>query len=179
MKSLITDYIFDPVNKAIVFTGYEKINLERVLIITNVKTNIIIYNFASPSSGGKVVNNNVLKLNYDTSTMNSTDPLQIYYDTDTIVSTEDTQSDIYELLYSLYSVTKDLSAILLTLSGGAVRTSIVNSPTVAISGTPTVSVTGTVGSNINSMNGLPAQNLVINSQNGLFNSLINNIKEEE
>ena len=166
MKSLITDYIFDPVNKAIVFTGYEKINLERVLIITNVKTNIIIYNFASPSSGGKVVNNNVLKLNYDTSTMNSTDPLQIYYDTDTIVSTEDTQSDIYELLYSLYSVTKDLSAILLTLSGGTVRTSIVNSPTVAISG-------------INSMNGLPAQNLVINSQNGLFNSLINNIKEEE
>ena len=178
MKSLITDYIFDPVNKAIVFTGYEKINLERVLIITNVKNNIIIYNFASPSSGGEVVSNNILKLNYDTSSMSPTDPLQIYYDIDSVASTEETQADIHELLYSLYSVTKDLSAVLLTITGGSVRTIIANTPSVTISGTPAVSVSGTVGSNVNNMNGAPPQNLVLNSHTNLFQNLINNIKEE-
>ena len=178
MKSLITDYIFDPANKTILFAGYEKIELERVLIITNVKNNIIIYNFANPSSGGEVVNNNILKLNYDTSSMSSTDPLQIYYDIDTEASTEDTQKDIHELLYSLYSVTKDLSAILLTISNGSVRTTVANTPSVSISGTPSVSVTGTVGSNITNMNGLPPQNLVLNSHTNLFQNIINNIKEE-
>lgn len=170
MKSLITDYIFDPANKTILFAGYEKIELERVLIITNVKNNNIIYNFASPSSGGEVVNNNILKLNYNTSSMSSTDPLQIYYDIDTEASTEDTQKDIHELLYSLYSVTKDLSAILLTISNGSVRTTVAN--------TPSVSITGTVGSNITNMNGLPPQNLVLNSHTNLFQNIINNIKEE-
>ena len=175
MKKLIEKYVFDPAQKNVVFNDYENIELERVLLITNVTKNIIIYNFANPLAGAQVLNNNILHLQYDTSTMSNTDKLQIYYDIDTEASTEDTQKDIHELLYSLYSVTKDLSAILLTISNGSVRTTVANTPSVSISGTPSVNVTG---SNITNMNGLPPQNLVLNSHTNLFQNIINNIKEE-
>jgi hypothetical protein len=168
MKKLIEKYVFDPAQKNVVFNDYENIELERVLLITNVTKNIIIYNFANPLAGAQVLNNNILYLQYDTSTMSNTDKLQIYYDIDTEASTEDTQKDVHELLYSLYSVTKDLSAILLTISNGSVRTTVANTPSVSISG----------GSNITSMNGLPPQNLVLNSHTNLFQNIINNIKEE-
>jgi hypothetical protein len=175
MKKLIEKYVFDPAQKNVVFNDYENIELERVLLITNVTKNIIIYNFANPLAGAQVLNNNILHLQYDTSTMSNTDKLQIYYDIDTEASTEDTQKDIHELLYSLYSVTKDLSTILLTISNGSVRTTVANTPSVSISGTPSVNVTG---SNITNMNGLPPQNLVLNSHTNLFQNIINNIKEE-
>lgn len=50
MKRLITDYQFDPLNRRVTFS--ERINLESLLLITNVTTNQIIYNFADSTSGG-------------------------------------------------------------------------------------------------------------------------------
>jgi hypothetical protein len=80
MKQLISNYTFIPQSKQVVLTDYTTINLERLLLITNVTKNIIIYNFADPLTGA-VVDGNVVLLNADTTQMPNTDKLQIFYDT--------------------------------------------------------------------------------------------------
>lgn len=72
-----------------------KISLEDILIVSNVTDNIVIYNFAEPTKGGRVtfrsgnsesypqaesVNNGttIINFNYDTSQMLSTDNIQIF-----------------------------------------------------------------------------------------------------
>lgn len=82
-KKLIGDYgsyNFDPANNRVNFILPAGVNLEqeRILLITNVAAGQIIYNFANPALGGNV-SVNALNLVYDTSSMNSSDPLQIWY----------------------------------------------------------------------------------------------------
>ena len=79
MKILVANYSFDASAKQITFTDYNPIVIERVLLITNVTDNIIIYNFANTALGGTAATN-VLTLTYDTATMSDTDKLQIFYD---------------------------------------------------------------------------------------------------
>lgn len=79
MKVLYQDYSFDALNKQITFTGTDTIELANVLLITNVSVNTIIYNFANPAAGGSMAGN-VLTLDYDTTSMNNTDSLQIFLD---------------------------------------------------------------------------------------------------
>lgn len=79
MKILVSNYTFDASEKKITFTDYNPIVIERVLLITNITDNIIIYNFADPTKGGTAATN-VLTLTYDTTTMSDTDKLQIFYD---------------------------------------------------------------------------------------------------
>lgn len=81
MKKLITNYTFDASEKTITFNGYTTISLSRILVITNVTDNLIIYNFADPTAGGTVASN-VLTLDYDTTAMSDTDTLQIHYQED-------------------------------------------------------------------------------------------------
>ena len=45
MKVLIDNYVFDPALKRVTFSDYPSIELERVLLVTNVSINEIIYNF--------------------------------------------------------------------------------------------------------------------------------------
>lgn len=171
MKELIKDYIFDPTNKNVVFNNYDKIDLERVLLITNVTDNVIIYNFANPVAGGRVVNNNILNLQYDTTTMSDTDKLQIFYEVDAVPAKEATQADMYELMYSVYTAVKDLSALVCTISGGALR----------VSTTTPVSIAGAVAvsSQLTRSNfGVSDSNTLIpNLNNVVFQNTINNIKE--
>ena len=75
MKTLITDYTFDASAQTITFS--ENYVLEQVLLITNVTDGIIIYNFSNPAMGGTLTNG-VLTLEYNTTTMDDTDSLQIY-----------------------------------------------------------------------------------------------------
>jgi hypothetical protein len=89
MKTLITNYSFNALQRKITFNDYTSILLERVLLITNVKNNIIIYNFADPTKGG-TVSGNVLTLTYDTTSMGNTDDLQIFYDDPASPATEGT-----------------------------------------------------------------------------------------
>ena len=89
MKVLFTDYAFNATAKTITFNTTEAVSLSRVLIITNVNTNVIIYNFANPLQGGTILNN-VLTLDFDTSSMSSSDPLQIFLDLYGTPSTETT-----------------------------------------------------------------------------------------
>lgn len=181
MKELIKDYIFDPTNKNVVFNNYDKIDLERVLLITNVTDNVIIYNFANPVAGGHVVNNNILNLQYDTTTMSNTDKLQIFYEVDAAPAKEATQADMYELMYSVYSAVKDLSALVSTISGGALRVStttpvaIGTMPNVAISTMPNVSVVN--GVNVSNFGAANSNTLIPNLNNVVFQNTINNIKE--
>jgi hypothetical protein len=79
MKKLIDNYVFNPRERTIIFSDYDVISLERVLLITNVTRGVIIYSFADPSKGGSV-SGNVLFLNYDTSEMSEDDRLQIWYE---------------------------------------------------------------------------------------------------
>jgi hypothetical protein len=74
-------YAFNPTAKTVTFSGLsQQITLANILLITNVTANTIIYNFASSSTGAVSFANNVLTLDYDTTSMSSTDVLQIYID---------------------------------------------------------------------------------------------------
>lgn len=60
-------------------------NLNELLMITNVTTNVVIYNFSDTSRGGAISQSRsttspqtVITLDFDTSSMNSADELQIY-----------------------------------------------------------------------------------------------------
>ena len=74
-------YTFNASAKTITFSGLtQQITLANILLITNVTANTIIYNFADSSSGAVSFANNILTLDYDTTSMNSTDVLQVYLD---------------------------------------------------------------------------------------------------
>jgi len=77
-----TEYIFDASTRRITITDRaESFNLENFLVITNVTTNTIIYNFACEGLGGDLERDGktVLILDYDTSNMNDEDSLQIIF----------------------------------------------------------------------------------------------------
>jgi hypothetical protein len=79
MKILFENYSFNSTAKTVTFNTTDVVTLEQLLIITNVTTNKIIYNFADPNAGGVIVNN-VLTLDFNTTTMSSNDKLQIFVD---------------------------------------------------------------------------------------------------
>ena len=79
MKIKLDNYTFNPAAKTVTFTDYASLDLSDVILITNVTDGTIIFNFASPNLVGSVVAN-VLTLNYDTTSMSSTDKLAIYLD---------------------------------------------------------------------------------------------------
>ncbi len=89
MKLLCKDYIFDPLLKQISINVSDSISLANVVLITNVTTNTIIYNFASPILGGSM-QNNILTLDYDTTLMSVANELQIFLDINGSPASEDT-----------------------------------------------------------------------------------------
>lgn len=90
MKVLANRYSFSPSTKQVFLSGFTtNIILEQLLLITNVATNTIIYNFADPAAGANIVNN-VVTLSADTTSMAGTDRLQIFLD------------DLFEPLFGVY-----------------------------------------------------------------------------
>jgi hypothetical protein len=90
MKKLITGYQFFPNSGVVTLTEYAGtttgVSLENLLLITNVSSGQIIYNFADPTAGAVVTGFNSFRLNNSlVSSMRSGDRLQIFYD----VPTED------------------------------------------------------------------------------------------
>ena len=104
MKQLLaTDtpgsYAFDKTAKTVTFSGLrESITLSNILLITNVTANTIIYNFADSTKGAVSFNNNVLTLDYDTSSMANTDVLQIFLD---VPSNEESLHDLLRRMNKL------------------------------------------------------------------------------
>jgi hypothetical protein len=157
MKTLITNYTFDASAKTISFDDYTGVDLNRVLLITNVTTNTIIYNFANSLLGGSV-SGNVLTLTYNTTSMSDTDTLQIYYDTEYIPASD-------QLLNALYDMVKHLEV--LSYSKGTFAD---------IRVTPTVTPNMSTLSNISSLGGYSAGSLMKDLDNlSAINSNINNV----
>ena len=101
MKIKVDNYIFDQGNSQITFADRSSIDLSAVLLIVNVTTNQIIYNFAVAGQGG-TVSNNVLTLEASLTGMTSDDELLIYYDDKDVVPASDNLVDaLYELIARL------------------------------------------------------------------------------
>jgi len=88
---LIPEYTFDASAKTVTFDSFATIDIKRVLLITNVTDNIIIYNFADATIGGSATTN-VLTLDYNTASMDDADDIQIYYDMGSLVKRIDEAS---------------------------------------------------------------------------------------
>lgn len=88
MKKLIKNYTFDALNNKVILNDYTNIRLDSMLIITDVVTNTIIYNFADTTTGGSVLNNEFI-FNVDV-TGRAGHSLQIFYDDETNSATEET-----------------------------------------------------------------------------------------
>jgi hypothetical protein len=86
MKKLITTYTFDASASSITITDYALVELQRLLLITNVTQNTIIYNFADSTKGATISGGNTIILEADTSAMADTDSLQIFYDVENEVT---------------------------------------------------------------------------------------------
>jgi hypothetical protein len=111
MKVLIDNYVFDPALKRVTFSDYPSIELERVLLVTNVSINEIIYNFAEPTKGG-TVSGNQLTLIYDTTAMSGSDKLQIFYENTSELASQETlqaMEDMLDYMKVLVSNTKVLA----------------------------------------------------------------------
>jgi len=89
MKKLIQNYDFNAVAKTITLNDYSLVNLEGLLLVTNVTDNKIIYNFADSNLGG-VVTGNIITLTYNTASMDNGDLIQIFYDDGLNPASEDT-----------------------------------------------------------------------------------------
>ena len=79
MKQIIKNYTFNASARTVTFGDFAAISLDRLLLITNVSSNTIIYQFNSAALGGTAAGN-ILTLTYNTGSMNNADKLQIIYD---------------------------------------------------------------------------------------------------
>jgi len=87
-KKLRYNYTFTPSSNTVVLNGYT--DAKRLLLITNTKSNIIIYNFADVNATATSVSYNAttdrttIVLAYNCSAMSSTDTLQIFTEEDSV-----------------------------------------------------------------------------------------------
>lgn len=142
-------YAFNPTAKTVTFSGLsQQITLANILLITNVTANTIIYNFASSSTGAVSFANNVLTLDYDTTSMNSTDVLQIYLDLAGEESLHDLLRRMNKLLESNAVVDARLrQKVVIEAIGTNLAAPTEVNATVPVSGSVTVS-SGTVTANV-------------------------------
>ena len=111
MKKLVSNYNFNAAAKQIILSDYTSVDLESLLLITNVTDNIIIYNFAGQGKGATVTGN-VLTLDYDTTSMSDSDNLQIFIDNNEVGASETTLEalkDLTDYLKILVNQTKTLA----------------------------------------------------------------------
>lgn len=132
MKRMIQNYTFDKTAKTVTLLDYASVDLESLLLITNVTDGAIIYNFADPASGATVAGN-VVTLEYDTAAMDDNDKIQIYFDDPDYQPTSYTQqTDIKDLTEAILDAAEQLTFLSnvrgiaadlrVTLLGGALST---------------------------------------------------------
>ena len=88
MKKLIKNYTFDAINNKVILNDYSIIRLDSMLVITDVVTNTIIYNFADANTGGHVNENEFIFTNDNSGRAGHA--LQIFYDDDSNLASEET-----------------------------------------------------------------------------------------
>lgn len=100
MDTQIVNYTFSAIGKTVTFTDFPILDLRRVRLIVNVTDGIVIYGYAMQAKGGSVVGN-VLHLEWDTTTMNDNDDLQIIYNTEQLSASQDKQDELVGILQLL------------------------------------------------------------------------------
>lgn len=142
-------YVFNPSAKTITFSGLsQQITLANILLITNVTANTIIYNFADSSNGATSFANNILTLDHNTTSMNSTDVLQIYLDLAGEESLHDLLRRMNKLLESNAVVDNRLrQRVTIDAIGNSTAGSSPTEVTTTIPVSGTVAISNTVGSN--------------------------------
>lgn len=156
MKKLLgTDttgsYTFDPTAKTVTFSNLaQSLTLANILLITNTTANTIIYNFADPTSGAVSFNNNVLTLDYNTTTMNASDFLQIYVDVESYEESLQTLLRRMNKLLESNAVVDLQQRQRLTIDAlrNSATTTVDLAGTMPVSGTVSATVSGTVTANI-------------------------------
>ena len=137
MKKLVENYSFNAAAKQITLTDYTSIDLESLLIITNVSSNIIIYNFAGQGKGATIAAN-VITLDFDTTAMSNSDKLQIFIDDGESPATNSALETIDLLLSQLLKRSESLAVV----DTAQRQRVVVDSGTVGIGNTVTVNVAG-------------------------------------
>ncbi len=110
MKKLIQNYSFDALSQTVTLNDYTLVNLEGLLLITNVTDNQIIYNFANPNLGA-FVTDNVITLTYDTTSMDNNDIIQIYYDDGANPASEDTLQSLEDMMDYLKMIVQNTKVL--------------------------------------------------------------------
>ena len=179
MKQLLaTDtpgsYSFDKTAKTVTFSGLrQSITLSNILLITNVTANTIIYNFADSTKGAVSFNNNVLTLDYDTSSMANTDVLQIFLD---LPSNEESLHDLLRRMNKLLESNAVVdSKLRQRVTIEAIGT---NNAAASTEVNTTIPVSGTVTANVNISSG-SAQIVATSSVNpySLTNQVVGSFME--
>jgi len=170
MKTLITDYLFSPNTKQITFNNISNIKLEEILLITNCTTNQIIYSFADPNAGGTVTSN-IMTLDYDTTSMNQSDSLQIFIDTpntDFTSLTELVQDGLIEIVRQLQSIKSSTS---IPDTSGRTRVAIETGGVSVTSGTITTVTTVGTANNLAAIGGYSANQYLMSQSNAAWGNL--------
>ena len=110
MKKLITNYTFNSATRQIALSDYTSIDLDGVLLVTNVTDNVIVYNFADPALGG-TVSSNVLTLTYNTASMSNSDALQIFYDDGAAPASDATATALLDVAGTLKRISKNMESL--------------------------------------------------------------------
>lgn len=155
MKKLVNNYTFVPSTRQILINDNLFDSLEQLLLITDVSTNTVIYNFADPNLGGSI-DGNTITLDYNTTSLSGTDALQIFIDVDDgsrVDLVALLQSGLAEIVHQLQSIRNDGG---MADAAGRVRIAI-ESGNVGISSNQTVATVTTV-SNVASIGG---QNAIV------------------
>jgi hypothetical protein len=139
------------------------LSLEQIILITNVTDNIILYNFADPALGGSIASN-VITVNYDTSSMSSTDRLMI------IVDVPDTQEDLLRMLARLVKISESLGNV---DTNNRQRVSVDYSPNLTVATLTTVANAVPVG-NVATLGGLDPRFNMIDQARTAYNTGIRN-----
>lgn len=161
MKTNVTNYSFNKTAKTVTFNDYGAIRLDQVLLIVNVTSNTVIYNFAGSGVGG-TVSGNVLTLAYDTSGMSNTDKLLIYFED----ATASLLTDLTVAMQGLVEVLESHTAIHGTK--GAVRVAIQDVD--SIGGAFTLSLPVSLASNTPTIS---AQNFATGGVSALYGGSVN------
>ena len=149
MKKLLgTDtvgsYTFNPGAKTVTFSNLQQaLTLANILLITNTTANTIIYNFADPTTGAISFNNNILTLDYNTSSMNSSDILQIYVDV------ESYEESLHTLIRRMNKILESNSVVDLQQRQRITIDALRTSATATTDLTGTIPVSGTVTATVN------------------------------
>jgi len=110
MKKLVENYSFNAAARQITLTDYTSVDLEALLLITNVTDNIIIYNFAEAGKGATITNN-VVTLVFNTTSMSNSDKLQIFIDDGESPATNSALETIDLLLSQLLKRSESLAVV--------------------------------------------------------------------